>query len=130
MILELRVFNKATKTMYYLSPLKPKVGMIASYVKEGNPTFDEKDPIMLKTPMGDKENTRLWEGDICDCGVQTSYGLVRERGIVVWRADLNSFTLNIQNAYESRDQFDVVDALKIGNIYENPELMKKENAKG
>lgn len=128
MILELRIFNKATKTMFYLSPLKPQIGMIGAYVKEGNPTFDEKDPIMLKTPILDVLNNVLWEGDICDCGVVAPYGTVRERGVVVWRADLNQFTINIKQSYAGLHQFNLVDIRKIGNIYENADIMTAEQA--
>lgn len=143
MIIETRVFNKATGRMIYFQ--KPKLQgymLVAIPVNnQANIDFSPDDPIMLKTPMLDKESKELWEGDIVDCGVLTSYGAVRERGVVVWRADLNCFTININRSYEEKGQFDVIDALKIGNLYENPEmftkqmqekqdLIDKQNAKG
>lgn len=130
MIIETRVFNKATGRMVYMGILKPSDFCLKAVTPSNDPKdylkFDPSDPIMLKTPILDKESKQLWEGDIVDCGVITSYGAVRERGVVVWRADLNCFTININRAYEERGQFDVVDALKIGNLYENPEMFTKQ----
>ena len=132
MLIETRVFNKATGKMVYMKPLKCAGDSIQALpIDEGlSIELHKDDPIMLKTPILDADKKHLWEADICDCGVVTSYGLVRERGVVVWRADLNQFTININKSYEGSSQFEVVEARGIGNIYENPELMSAKEAYG
>jgi hypothetical protein len=128
MILEMRVFNKRTNKMVYLGQLKAGSGGVFAVAEnfQENP-LQPDDPIMIKTPMVDKENNRLWEGDIAECGVQTSYGLIKEVGIVVWRGDLNRFSININQSHENQTMFDLVDVLRIGDMYSNPEIFAKIN---
>ncbi len=113
--------------MVYFKPLKPHGDMVfGKPVSEGHlPELQHDDPVMLKTSIMDVESNILWEGDICDCGVVTSYGVVRERGIVVWRADLNQFSINLKKSYEGQIQFDIVEQKRIGNMYEHPDLVKQ-----
>lgn len=126
MKIETRVFNKATKTMYYMSPLVAIGGKIEAVCNSFGVEFGMTDPIMIKTSMQDINKEWLYEGDFVECGIQTSYGLIKDSGVVVWRADIGSFTINIKTPYENQTQFQVVDVIKKGNIYENPELLKND----
>ena len=127
MKLETRVFNKATKKMFYMSPIVP-VGDRLEAVPNFKAEFDMTDPVMLKTSMQDRDKKFLYEGDIVECGIATSYGVVKDKGVVVWRADMGRFTINIQTAYEGKDNFDVVDVKCIGNIYENEDIINEKQA--
>jgi hypothetical protein len=93
---------------------------------QANIDFSPDDTIMLKTSMQDINKEWLYEGDFVECGIQTSYGLIKDSGVVIWRADIGSFTINIKTPYENQTQFQVVDVIKKGNIYENPELLKND----
>lgn len=127
MKIETRVFNKRTKQMIYLPALKAcEGGVSADIVGTDAESLLPEDPIMLKTSMQDINKEWLYEGDFVECGIQTSYGLIKDSGVVIWRADIGSFTINIKTPYENQTQFQVVDVIKKGNIYENPELLKND----
>jgi hypothetical protein len=128
MKIETRVFNKRTKTMHYFKPLQARGDAVFGLPVDDRayPELDATDPVMLKTSMQDINKEWLYEGDFVECGIQTSYGLIKDSGVVVWRADIGSFTINIKTPYENQTQFQVVDVIKKGNIYENPELLKND----
>jgi hypothetical protein len=131
MILELRIFNKKTGRMVYMDKVQPVlqiVGAVPLYEEDKDVVFAKDDPIMIKTPILSKSNVPLWEGDVCDCSVVTSFGLLKDRGIIVWRGDRNQFTLQIAKGHEGHEAFDITDIEKVGNMYEHPHLLKKENA--
>lgn len=126
MIIETRVYNKRTGKMVYFEPLKPHTGHVMAMSKS-DPVLvlDETDPIMLKTPILSADNWHLWEGDICECGVVTSFGLIKELGIVVWRGDKGGFVLEIGKSFEGNVDFHVKDIHYKGNLYEHPELFNQ-----
>lgn len=118
--------------MVYFPALKALGGMVFAQIPYKDMEKDDgllpEDPIMLKTPILDANQAQLYEGDICECGVLTSYGAVKERGVIVWRPDLNSFSVNIAHAYDNMSEFNIINARKIGNIYENPEIINERDA--
>lgn len=130
MIIETRVFNRKTGKMVYFKPLRPFGNqVIAEPVIENEQEqieLDVNDPVMLKTPILSVDRLCLWEGDICSCGVITSYGLVKEQGIIVMRPDKGGFTLQIAKQYEDQTDFSIVELMKLGNMYENPDLLAKK----
>lgn len=127
MKLEPRVFNRATKTMFYMSPIIPNGDRLES-LPNFKADFDMTDPIMLKTSMQDVSGKFLYEGDIVECGIVADYGLVKDKGVVVWRADMGRFTINIQTAYGGKTNFDVTEVKCIGNIYENDNIINEVQA--
>jgi len=128
MKLETRVFNRATKKMFYMSPIVATGNRLEAVANSFGVEFDMTDPVMLKTSMQDINKWLLYEGDIVECGIATSYGVVKDKGVVVWRADMGRFTINIQTAYEGQTNFDVVDVKYIGNIYENEDIINEKQA--
>ena len=125
MKIETRVFNKRTKQMVYMPIIIANGFSLMASIAEKE-SFEATDPVMLKTSMQDINKEWLYEGDFVECGIQTSYGLIKDSGVVVWRADIGSFTINIKTPYENQTQFQVVDVIKKENIYENPELLKND----
>lgn len=126
MLLKIRVFDRRKKIMHYMSPLVA----FGKGVGCAEPTAELKpeDPIMVETNIDDDTGHRMWEADIAECGVQTSYGVVLEKGCIVWRSDLNHFTVNLHQAYEGKETMDIVSLKYLGNIYENPDIMSEEQA--
>lgn len=114
--------------MHYFKPLQARGDAVFGLPVDEKeyPELDATDPVMLKTSMQDINKEWLYEGDFVECGIQTSYGLIKDSGVVIWRADIGSFTINIKTPYENQTQFQVVDVIKKGNIYENPELLKND----
>lgn len=127
MIIETRVWNVRTKKMVYFKPLQPMGDAVFGLpVTEGLlPELDANDPIMIKTPVLDKNSVPIWEGDIVECGILTSYGAIKDMGIMIWRGDLNQFTVQVHKMYEGERQFNITDVLRVGNIYEDMELAQK-----
>lgn len=129
MQIEPRVFNRRTKEMVYLPVLKAgSGGVFATAEKFQIEPLLPEDPIMLKTSMQDVSGKFLYEGDIVECGIVADYGLVKDKGAVVWRADMGRFTINIQTAYGGKTNFDVTEVKCIGNIYENDNIINEVQA--
>lgn len=130
MKIETRVFNKRTKTMHYFKPLQARGDAVFGLPVDEKeyPELDATDPVMIKTSMQDVDKRWLWEGDIVECGIVADYGLIKDRGVVVWRADMGRFTINIQNAYGGKTNFDVTEVKCIGNIYENEDIINEKQA--
>lgn len=134
MILETRIYNRATKTMVYMTPLKP-MPMSLGAVPVGDKQdfyFASDDPVMLKSGVLDDFGEYVWEGDICQCGIETSIGMVAEQGIMVW--DKSGFTLKVETPYGGQTKFQIVSVKKVGNVFDNADLIikkqKHENING
>lgn len=72
------------------------------------------------TGLKDKNGKEIYEGDIID------YFPGKKYGIIVWDNELAGFCLNVDNlrfSWHENNPF-IADYKIIGNIYENPELLK------
>lgn len=98
----------------------------------------EKPIIMQFTGLGDMDKKEIWEGDILESGEYY-------RGLVIWKRELGAFVLtSIKGfrvkqewllAYWANDKYGGKVARRIGNMYENPELLLRleqqiENPRG
>jgi hypothetical protein len=131
MIIETRVFNRATGKMVYFKPIKPAgVHLIAPQVlpdEKGYVGLDESDPVMMKTFIRTESGDYLWEGDICEIGVITSFGVVKDIGVVVMRPDKGGFIIQINKQYGGEDDFSIVGIRRIGDIFQTPELVPQKH---
>lgn len=136
MIIETRVFNRETGRMVYFDPIQPnRAGIVAALpagaingVQPVMIPLMPTDPVMMKTSIMDMENKRLWEADICECQVETSFGLIKEMGIIVWSGAMGSFTLEIGKDYEGKGTIKIQEVRQVGNMYEHPHLFKRAKA--
>lgn len=77
--------------------------------------------LMQCTGSKDKYGKLIYEGDIIKC----SYGSEFAIGVIEWDSEELKFALKIENTFYSIRQitkFDIIEIL--GNIYENPKLLK------
>lgn len=148
MIIETRIWDTKNKKMIYLPPLRALynattgevVGATVLKLVDGFPYMPKgeyqptNDPIMVKSPIIDKDNNFLWEGDVIECGIVTELGLIKaNNAVLVWRPDKGGFIVEMsQSTMGATGDFKVTDMKRVGNIFENPELKevsKKEDAK-
>ena len=91
--------------------------------------------IMQYTGLKDKNNKKIYEGDIVSSYVQT--GKERSRSIIVWEDEelYSGWNIKVIKDFYPPNQEgciipisrnDVMDYEVIGNIYENPELLEVE----
>jgi hypothetical protein len=115
-----RAWNEPEKDMVYSEPM-PDMGFW-KYV-----AYDNTTPFMQFTGLKDRENVEIYEGDILEY-VYYAKGYRRkengdrkivetERRIVEWVANSQFAGFNISNRSANN-------RLIIGNIYQNPELLK------
>lgn len=137
MLIETRVWDKINKKMTYLPPLQVVrdakgfvTGVVALSIPQGDVPEEAmastsiNDPIMMKSPILAENKEHIWEGDILDCGIVTSFGLVKDQGIMVWRPDKGGFVVEVGRQYEGRNDFHISGIERKGNLFENPELIK------
>ena len=90
-------------------------------ISYGPDTFDwfevEPETVGQFTGMTDKSGTKIFEGDIYNMGDDNI------RYVVVWRKCMFIGKQIGSNSYAGLDYFDS-DIKKVGNIYDNPELLK------
>lgn len=77
----------------------------------------------------DKNNQKIYEGDICRMNVRTQFGsFIQELGIMRWVAHTSQFILTM-GAQVGNQYFEVVDVEKIGHELTDPDLLQKINEK-
>lgn len=99
-------------------------GYINVKVDKGWLAFVKKEDlkIMQCTGLKDKNDKFIYEGDIIKC----SYGSEFAIGVIEWDSEELQFALKIEDDFYSirqKSKFDIIEIL--GNIYENPELLKE-----
>lgn len=85
----------------------------------------DADTVGQYTGMTDKNGTKIFEGDIIDFLYRSGYD---DYGIVQYDADETEFGFVYNSIYEGLGRhYQSKDIEVIGNIYDNPELLKGEN---
>lgn len=83
------------------------------------------DTVGQYTGMVDKNGTKIFEGDIVDFSKRPDNG---DYGAVIYDADETEFGIEYYNIYRSLGKNYYPENIEvIGNIYDNPELLKGEN---
>lgn len=82
------------------------------------------DTVGQYTGLTDKNGTKIFEGDILSTGNTDEY-----LGVVEWDSDNTGLAVLFDGMFESFRELLFIDEVKvevIGNIYDNPELLKGE----
>ena len=112
----LRLYNKSSNEMYKVHSLHIGTDNAIISCKYGNKSISLKDCVLMQcTGLKDKNGTLIYERDIIKIGKCTYEVKYNPEGY--WQ--VGDFLLSIFN---TEKVFEV-----IGNIYENPELLKGEN---
>lgn len=77
------------------------------------------------TGLTDKNGTKIFEGDIVSTGNSDDY-----LGVVEWEKDNAGLAVSFDGLFEKFEEINFVDKVKlevIGNIHDNPELIKQED---
>lgn len=129
MNIETRAFNRRTGKMCYFPALMPTNERIVAISPDAE-GLRADDPVMIKTTMFTLQGEPVWEGDVCECqvivqgflgGMQT---MMIERGVMAYRPDLCAFQMHLRTSPMGQQTFQVQARQKLGNIYENPDLME------
>ena len=99
-------------------------GMYQSY------SFDEVE-VMEFVGLKDRNEKKIYEGDVCVAVINMKYGLVEKTGVL--ECDKLAFGVMLYFLPEKLDGMGLMEAIVtsgngmavIGNIYENPELLSK-----
>ena len=113
-----RVYDPTLKKLILFS--------LDNIIVSDNLLCQDKYPVQQYTGLNDSLNNEIYEGDI----IEMTYDHIIERGFVVW--ENNSYILKTigEDSYAPLVIFLITKDKVIGNIYENPELLKKhENQK-
>lgn len=125
--IKFRAFSKKDNKMYfgrdvelYGSPITGRVLLSRSQERPHN-EYDTDVELMQYTGLKDKNGTEIYDGDIFKVNGKTYF--------VEWNEDLCRFILTTGRGYNTINCMDLTcDTIYyekvIGNIYENPELIK------
>lgn len=129
--IKFRAWSKVEEEMVYGIDLTTQDG--TAHPINGNwdniMSLDERVELMQYTGLKDKNNVEIYEGDIF--GIDNIDGGIEATGKVVFDQDFAQFTIQYTNGgwaelwqhlQENKNQAREV----IGNIYENPDLLKGE----
>ena len=120
--IKFRAWRKTSKTMHFINT----IGTIPILSKE----TPKKYVVMQFTGLKDKNNKEIYEGDIVDIGI-TYCGDVEisaQKGIVTFE-ECEFFVKGQKEEYFNLQSIIInKDGKVIGNIYENPELLKESKS--
>ena len=126
--IKFRGWIKKKKLMVYFGLFETDMTYLY-YAKDKNGDFglfidEENDPIMQYTGLKDKKDKEIYEGDIVRWIIPEDISeFEREKRIIFWNKDSCGFfgkTLDSKyHCFINGELFEI-----IGNIYENPELLK------
>lgn len=80
-------------------------------------------PVMQYTGLKDRDSKEIWEGDIIEYEL-TGYPKDKCKGKVFWDDERAGFDPFVDYDDDCNIHVDMETVKKIGNIYENPELLK------
>ncbi len=95
-----------------------------SIAPDGLPSYRDKPfacVVMWRTGLEDSKKNALFEGDICKVDIQNEFGsLTQDYAIMRWVEESGAFILKIPASFNGI--VNVVNAVRLGNEFANPEL--------
>ena len=136
--IKFRAWEKNLRAMISVDSINFEAGLINMELVWR--TFEEIE-LMQYTGLKDKNGTEIFEGDIIEYeGKTNDHGIpwgweftTSGKGVVKYDLagylvfDLHTDNLVKENLNEFLIQYEEIDVIVIGNIYENPELLKEQN---
>lgn len=114
--IKFRVYDKEEKCFHYFT-----LANILQYRKEFEKHIINGDKFDLFTGLHDKNGKEIYEGDIVNCDNG-------DKAVISWKENFASFCLNKKGWLFSHffgEAFESNECLVIGNIHENPEIIKE-----
>lgn len=96
---------------------------------DGDQRYELKDVVLMQyTGLKDKNGKEIYEGDVIKCNPHWSNGDIYEVGVITWEKQRAGFMVNVGRltvqGFKSLKMGGASHKEVIGNIYENPELIK------
>lgn len=124
---EIRFWDKRANGMIYGAGISPNQRPIIKYTNGEIEELEGNYVVMLKTHIRAK-NDILWEDDIVECDVPVWGGqfLQKMYGVVKFIPEKGLFTIHIEvDPLRHGEVYQVLNPLKVGDIYTNSELLAK-----
>ena len=128
--IKFRAWDKATKKMLRVNSLTFDFRLCdlwSGESKDEGVARNWADVVFMQfTGLKDKNGKEIYEGDICEMALTTPYGLIKHKGVMKFNEKSAQFGCDVETELENiADHIEQKEAPKvIGNIYENPELLK------
>ena len=127
------IYGYYTKARYYLNEKEMHVIFAPdgeAFPRNEFSEYEEVDPetVYQFTGLTDKKGRKVFEGDIIKCKVHEMNGYRVRRGIVEYHGVGFIMNLDPNSWYDQKNIS--FDCEVIGNIYDNPELLKGGNENG